>query len=747
MAAKEQKLAIKIAGQIDSSLNKSVTVAKSQMNIISAAAKKAATIASAAFAAVKIGQFIGSSINTFTEFEQSIAKTAATAGASEKEYKKLEEAALAMGKATTKTACEASDALGFMALAGWDVDTSIKALEPVLRLSEATQMDLATCSDLVTDTMSAMSLQVEDLTDYLNIATKANNKSNQTAQQLMEAYLGVGGTLNGLNVEVADSATALGVLANRGIKGSEAGTKLNSTLLRLTSGTGEAGKMMKQLGISAFDSNGKFIGLQETLELVNNTTKDMTDEQRSATLAALGGKSQIDTLNALLSGLNTTTDKGVSEWSQLSDELHNADGSLMNMAEQITNTMSGAMAIFNSAVDDAKINLIKNFAPMAIIAIKAVANFIPKLTEGIEKFTRITVNILEPMFQRIKPTLTEIARNIFDVFLSIAPIAKKIVAIIKNGFSQQFQLLKVNILPLIKNIFIFISDLGKKIGPSLTNIADKFIELQNKSFGVMQFISVKLKPIFEKIILFISNEFMPKIIVALEKIMPKIENLFSKILPLLDLIWNTVKPLLDKILSALDYFLPLVSANILATIDSITNAISFINDILSSIIEFITNIFTGNWSNAWQNIVDIFKNTFGLITEIAKNPINTIIRSINFLIEKISSISLNIPNWIPFVGGKKFDIPKIPELASGAVINRPTTALIGEGNEPEAVMPLSKLDNLLQTQNTNITFAPVQNFYGVKNKKDIETSNRETFKQFKQWIKEYRHELARKSFA
>ena len=62
-------------------------------------------------------------------------------------------------------------------------------------------------------------------------------------------------------------------------------------------------------------------------------------------------------------------------------------------------------------------------------------------------------------------------------------------------------------------------------------------------------------------------------------------------------------------------------------------------------------------------------------------------------------------------------------------------------------MPLSKLDNLLQTQNTNITFAPVQNFYGVKNKKDIETSNRETFKQFKQWIKEYRHELARKSFA
>ena len=98
-------------------------------------------------------------------------------------------------------------------------------------------------------------------------------------------------------LEVEDSATALGVLANRGIKGSEAGNKLSTVLINLTSGTGQAGEMMKKLGISAFDSEGKFIGLQATLEQVNKATAGLTEEERNAALAAIGGKTQIDTLN------------------------------------------------------------------------------------------------------------------------------------------------------------------------------------------------------------------------------------------------------------------------------------------------------------------------------------------------------------------------------------------------------------------------------------------------------------------
>ena len=333
-------------------------------------------------------------------------------------------------KKTTKTATEASEALGYMALAGWDVNTSISALEPVLRLSEATGMDLATCSDLVTDSMSALGLTVDELSGYLDVACKANNKSNQTAQQLMEAYIGCGGVLNNLGVSVEDSATALGVLANRGIKGSEAGNKLNTVLINLTSGTGQAGAMMKKLGISAFDSEGKFIGLQETLQLVNEATKDLTEEERNAALAAIGGKTQIDTLNDLLSGLNTTTADGRSEWQALNDELYNAEGAMMDMAGKVTDTLPGAMAVFGSAVDDAKIRLCKIFAPMAKDAIFAVADHIPKITEKVTGF-------IQALSERAVPAIASFKDKAVAFFGMVRPILEDV----KNKGVAAFQFL------------------------------------------------------------------------------------------------------------------------------------------------------------------------------------------------------------------------------------------------------------------------------------------------------------------
>ncbi len=396
------ELALEIGGKIQSSLEKSVGGVNKKLDSIGKAAKTAAKIATAAFAAVKVGDFMKGAVSTYADFDQAMANTAATAGASEEGYRKLEEAALEMGKKTTKTATEASEALGYMALAGWDVETSVSALEPVLRLSEATSMDLATCSDLVTDSMSALGLTVDELSGYLDVACKANNKSNQTAQQLMEAYIGCGGVMNNLGVDAKDSAAALGVLANRGIKGSEAGNKLNTVMINLTSGTGQAGKMMEQLGISAFDSEGKFIGLKETLELVNNATKGLTEEERNAALAAIGGKTQIDTLNDLLSGLNTTTSDGQTEWQALREELGSADGAMMEMAGKVTDTLPGAMAVFGSAVDDAKIRLCKIFAPAAKEAVFAVADYIPNITENVTGFIQKLSGKAAPAIQSFK---------------------------------------------------------------------------------------------------------------------------------------------------------------------------------------------------------------------------------------------------------------------------------------------------------------------------------------------------------
>ena len=244
----DYSIAIKIAGQLEGSFKQALKGAQNGLSGLGVAGKvggaavkaTAATITTAGAAIGAVGAY---SANVGKDFESAMSSVAATADASAEEYTKLENAAREMGRTTSKTAAESANALEYMSLAGWDVDKSISALPSVLRLSEASGMDLARCSDLVTDSMSALGDVAGELPDYLDVVAKSQNKSNQSAEQLMEAYLNVGGTMKDLGVPIEESAAALGVMANRGRKGGEAGQALSAIMANLTTGTGQAGKM------------------------------------------------------------------------------------------------------------------------------------------------------------------------------------------------------------------------------------------------------------------------------------------------------------------------------------------------------------------------------------------------------------------------------------------------------------------------------------------------------------------------
>lgn len=310
---------------------------------------------------------------------------AATAQATQEEYDMLEAAAMEMGRTTSKTAAESAAALEYMALAGWSVEDSVAGLPGILHLSEATGLDLATTSDLVTDSMAALGLTVKGLGGYLDVAASANNNANTSAEQLMEAYLGVGGTMNNLGVPLTESATALGVLANRGIKGSEAGTALNAIMVNLTTGTGQAGEAMQALGVSAFDSKGKFIGLEATLQAVNTALEGCTDEQRNAYLAAIGGKHHVDALNDLMAGLNTTLENGNTEWEDLQQSLEGANGSLEQMRNTKLDNLTGDLAIFNSALQDAGIKIYKNLQAPLRGAVQYATSAIYEVSDALQE--------------------------------------------------------------------------------------------------------------------------------------------------------------------------------------------------------------------------------------------------------------------------------------------------------------------------------------------------------------------------
>ena len=228
-------------------------------------------------------------------------------------------------------------------------------------------------------------------------------------------------------------------------------------------------------------------------------------------------------------------------------------------------------------------------------------------------------------------------------------------------------------------------------------------------------------------------------------------------------IWANIDGAVTAAISAISERFPLLGAVLSGVWTSIQDCWANIQAIFSNIISFIDNVFSGNWSAAWQNIVNIFGNVFGMIVNLAKVPINAVISAINWVLSKINSISVTIPDWVPGVGGKTlgFNIPTIPALAAGGVATAPTLAMIGEGGEPEAVLPLSKLAALLDEWSkkpkpgggpqgggdTPIQFSPVFNFYGPTTKEEAVEAGRVSFAEFKRLYKQMKAEERRKQFS
>lgn len=343
-AAAADKQAKKASEDYKGALDKLKTAANNVKNDIQGMAAAVATGITAVGGAVAAGTTAVT--KTGMEFTKSMSNVQALSGAVGDELKSLRDAASEAGANTSKTASEAADALGFMALAGWDSTQMLEGLMPVLRASEAGTMDLATCSDLVTDSMSAMGIAVGDLQHYLDVCAKTQSSANTSMQELLEAYVECGGMLNQLNVPLETSAALLGTLANRGIKGSEAGKALNSILVNLIGANKNAASALKDMDASAFDAQGRFIGLEETLKLVKSRLDEYGDNTEKITQleSKLGGKTQLDTLMALLSGVGN-------EYDSLNGKIQNCNGSLEATAKTMQDNLSGDITSLQSALE------------------------------------------------------------------------------------------------------------------------------------------------------------------------------------------------------------------------------------------------------------------------------------------------------------------------------------------------------------------------------------------------------------
>lgn len=371
------------------------SIATSVRNKLGTAAKTAGLAMAAGTAAV--AAFGVNAVQTGMNFDSSMSQVAATMGTTVDQIGELRDFAQEMGRTTMFSATQAADALNYMALAGYDAETSMGMLPNVLNLAAAGNMELATASDMVTDAQSAFGLSIEETQTMVDQMAKAAATGNTSVSQLGDAMLTVGATARTLSGGTGEAAQVLTLLADNGIKASEGGTALRNILMRLSAPTEKAKQQFEELGIQVFDAEGNMRPLQDIMLDIQDAMDGMSDSERTERLAKMFNKYDLAAVNALL---GTNADR----WNEVADSIANCEGFAEQMAETQMDNLQGDITYLKSAFEGLQIAISDNLTP-------TLREFVQGATDGIGQVTRI---VESESFQNFAQKVGEGFRNAID---------------------------------------------------------------------------------------------------------------------------------------------------------------------------------------------------------------------------------------------------------------------------------------------------------------------------------------------
>lgn len=334
----------------------------------------------------KLTALAKTSVGVGMSFQSSMSQVAATMGVGVDQIQSLTDKAKEMGSTTAFTATQAADALNYLALAGYDANKAAEVLPSVLNLAAAGGMDLAYASDLVTDAMASLNLEAnkQNVDEFGNKLAKAASKANANVSQLGEAILTVGGTAANLKGGTTELTTALGLLANVGIKGAEGGTHLRNIILSLQSPTDDATKLMEQLGLQVYDAQGNMRGLDDILTDLSGSLAGLTQGQKDSVINALFNKTDLAAVNGLLAAQGE-------QWESLAQQIDAAgeaagdSGAMAQMAETQLDNLQGSVTIMQSALEGLQLGIYDYLEPSLNEAAKWGSECFSTLTKALSE--------------------------------------------------------------------------------------------------------------------------------------------------------------------------------------------------------------------------------------------------------------------------------------------------------------------------------------------------------------------------
>lgn len=679
------------------------------------------------------------SVKTAADFQESMIKVSAISGATGDDLARLTDMAKHMGATTKFSASESAEAFQYMAMAGWKTEDMLSGISGIMNLAAASGEDLALVSDIVTDVLTAFGLSASDSARFADVLAAASSNANTNVAMMGETFKYVAPVAGSLGYSAEDTAVAIGLMGNAGIKASQAGTSLRQILLGLQGGVELATKSTDSWVIEVENADGSMRNLNDVVVDLREAFADMTDAQKASNAETIAGK-------VGMSGLLAIVNASEGDFNKLTEAINNSNGVAKNMAETMQDNLNGKLTQLKSALEGVAISFGEVLIPMLMKVIESITNVVQKFA-NLDEGTRKLILTIGAIAASIGPLLLVIGKLV-TTGSKIASWGKGVAAAMKGvmagtkgigavmtavfGPGGIILLVIAGIAALVAG-FMYLWNTNEDFKNFFINTWNAIVEFMTPILEYLKTVIVQcwvdittmLQPYIEAIKTFIVEAWN----FILTTIVPILNNILSAIITAWQYVWETLQPILSQlketISAAWDFILSVISkvidniaskvtlgfeivkgifstattiiksiwdnfgdiivAKIKNVWDTVAGVFRGASQVLQGIFQTLTGLLTGNWSQCWEGIKNIVSGIWTSITSFVKGGVNSIISAINVFIRGINKIK--VPDWVPGVGGLGFSISEIPMLAKGTDYFQGGLAIVGEQGPELVSMP------------------------------------------------------------
>lgn len=651
-------------------------------------------------------------VTTAATFQSKMSGVKAITQATGDEFSALKDEAVKLGGSTAFSAGEVADAMTEMAKAGWSTQQILDGMSGVLDAAAASGESLGSTSTIVADAITGFGLTAGDSSMVADLLTQAANAGTIGISDLGETFKYIAPVANAMNFSISDVTTAVSAMSMAGIKGSQAGTALRTTLTNLVKPTDAMEKAMDKLGISVTNKDGSFKSLDDIVANLRGSFSGLTDEQKTYYAATLAGK---EGMSGLLAMLNLTEE----EYNNIALAMDNSNGVAKTTAEIMQDNLLSKFEQLGGAVESLGIK-------MGDYLIPPLTDIVEKATTVVEWFTNLSESTQKTILKfagiaaAIGPAIFAFGKVVGIIGTVTVKYGKFMLALKKAGSLWALIASPANIVVAVLAAIVVAGVLVYKNWDKIKEMAGKAWKYIGK---VISNSGVDVDALKEKAL----------------GLRDKFVDTWDKIKNKLKQFWDFAQPIFTTIAGVFVAVLPHALAGVISMFgswfDSTMNIVGYIVDAFVGLGDFFSNIFVGNFKDAWNGLKDFMGSIAKAIVEMIKTPFNALISLINGAINSINKIGIDIPSWVPNWGGKSFgfDLATIPMLYKGTDDWKGGPAMVHDRGAEILDLPsgtrvvphdkslqMAKAEGARSASGANITIAKIADSIVVREDADID---------------------------